>query len=51
MEILFHEPLNTAGDGVKCNYLIYWAGKMGMDLVDKWETEGKLTIVNQNDIN
>ena len=48
---MFHGPLNTAGDGVKCNYLIYWAGKMGMDLVDKWETEGKLTNVNQNNIN
>ena len=51
MEILFCGPLNTAGDGVKCNYLIYWAGKMGMDLVDKWETEGKLTDVNRNNIN
>ena len=37
VEILFHGPLNTAGDGIKCNYLIYWAGKMGMDLVDKWQ--------------
>ena len=46
VEILFHGLLNTAGDGIKCNYLIYWAGKTGMDLVDKWETEGKLTNVN-----
>ena len=51
VEILFRGPLSTAGDGVKCNYLIYWAGKMGMDLVDKWETEGKLTDVNRNNIN
>ena len=43
---MFCGPLNTAGDGVKCNYLIYWAGKTGMDLVDKWETEGKLTEAN-----
>ena len=50
VEILFHGPLNTAADGVKCNYLIYWAGEMGMDLVDKWETEGKLTNVNRNTI-
>ena len=47
---VLHGPLNTAGDGVKCNYLIYWAGKMGMDLVDKWETEGKLTDANWNTI-
>ena len=51
VEILFRGPLNTAGDGVKCNYLIYWAGEAGMDLVDKWETEGKLTDVNRNNIN
>ena len=51
VEILFRGPLNTAGDGIKCNYLIYWAGKTGMDLVDKWETEGKLTDVNRNNIN
>ena len=51
VEILFCGPLSTTGDGVKCNYLIYWAGKTGMDLVDKWETEGKLTDVNQNNIN
>ena len=50
VEILFRGPLNTAGDGVKCNCLIYWAGKMGMDLEDKWETEGKLTDVNRNNI-
>ena len=50
VEILFCGPLNTAGDGVKSNYLIYWAGEMGMDLVDKWETEGKLTDVNRNTI-
>ena len=51
VEILFHWPLNTAGDGIRCNYLIYWAGEMGMDLVDKWETEGKLTDANRNNIN
>ena len=47
VEILFCGPLHAAGDGVKCNYLIYWAGKTGMDLVDKWETKGKLTEANQ----
>ena len=42
---------STANDGIKCNFLIYWAGKTGMDLVDKWETDGQLTDANQNDIN
>ena len=26
VEVLFKGPLNTAGNGVKCNYLIYWSG-------------------------
>ena len=51
VEILFHGQLHAAGDGVKCNYLIYWSGKPGMELVDKWETKGKLTDVNRNNIN
>ena len=50
VEILFQGPLNTAGDGVKCNYIIYWSGEAGMDLVDKWETEGKITDANRNNI-
>ena len=40
VEVLFKCPLNTAGNAVKCNYIIYWSGDEGMDLVDKWETEG-----------
>ena len=51
VEILFHRPLHVAGDGIKCNYLIYWSGKPGMELVDKWETEGKMTQANRNNIN
>ena len=51
VEILFCRPLHAAGDGIKCNYLIYWAGETGMDLVDKWETKGKLTKANCNNIN
>ena len=51
VEILFCRPLHAAGDGIKCNYLIYWAGETGMDLVDKWETKGKLTKANWNNIN
>ena len=26
--ILFWGPLNAAGDGVKCNYIIYWSGEL-----------------------
>ena len=46
VEILFHGPLHAADDGIKCNYLIYWSDEPGMELADKWETEGKLTDVN-----
>ena len=41
VEVLFKSPLNTASDAVKCNYIIYWSGEIGMELVDKWEIEGK----------
>ena len=51
VEILFRGPLNTANDAVKCNYIIYWSGEPGMELVDKWETEGKITDANCNQIN
>ena len=39
----FYSEDNAAGDAVKCNYIIYWSGETGMELVDKWETEGKIT--------
>ena len=42
MEVLFKGPLNAVAEGVKCNYIIYWSGDHGMDLVDKWTTEGKI---------
>ena len=42
MEVLFKGLLNTANDAVKCNYIIYWSGEIGMELVDKWEIEGKI---------
>ena len=32
---------------VKCNYVIYWSGDHGMDLVDKWTTEGKINEENK----
>ena len=42
MEVLFKGPLNGVAEAVKCNYVIYWSGDHGMDLVDKWTTEGKI---------
>ena len=50
MEILFRGPLSTANDTVKCDYIIYWSGETGMELVDKWETEDKINDGNHNDI-
>ena len=50
VEILFQGPLHTTGDGVKYNYIIYWSRETGMGLVDKWETEGKITEANRNTI-
>ena len=49
-KILFRGPLNGANDAVKCNYIIYWSGEPGMELVDKWETKGKITDANRNQI-
>ena len=51
VEVLFKGPLNTAGNGVKCNYLIYWSGKIGMELVDKWEIEAKIDDTNIDQVN
>ena len=42
VEILFKGPLNEVAEAVKCNYIIYWSGDHGMDLVDKWTTESKI---------
>ena len=50
MEILFKGPLNNANDPVKCNYIIYWSGEVGMELVDKWEIEGKIHDGNSESI-
>ena len=50
IQILFRGPLNSANDAVKCNYIMYWSGENGMELVDKWETEGKITDANHNQI-
>ena len=43
--------LANANDPVKCYYIIYWSGEIGMELVDKWEIEGKIVDGNQNNIN
>ena len=47
VEVLFLGPLNEATEAVKCNYMIYWSGDHGMDLVDKWTTEGKINAGNK----
>ena len=50
VEILFQGPLTNANDTVKCNYIIYWSRGTGMELVDKWKTEEKITDDNRNQI-
>ena len=47
VEVLFKGPLNAVAEGVKCNYIIYWSGDHGMDLVDKWTAEGKINDGNK----
>ena len=51
MEVLFKRPLNEVTEAVKCNYVIYWSGDHGMDLVDKWITEGKINDRNKETFN
>ena len=48
VEVLFKGPLNAVAEGVKCNYIIYWSGDHGMELVDKWTTEGKINDGNKD---
>ena len=50
MEILFRGPLNGVAEAVKCNYVIYWSGDHGMDLVDKWTIEGKINDGNKETV-
>ena len=47
-KVLFHGPSSGVNEGVKCNYVIYWSGDHGMDLVDKWTTEGAINDGNKN---
>ena len=51
VEVLFKGPLNAVMEGVKCNYMIYWSGDHGMDLVDKWTTEAKINNGNKDVLN
>ena len=51
MEVLFRGPLNGVTEAVKCNYFIYWSSDHGMDLVDKWTTEGKINDGNKETLN
>ena len=52
MEVLFKGLLSDVNEGVKCNYVIYWSGDHGMDLVDKWTTEKAINIITDgNKIN
>ena len=48
MEVLFRGPLNGVTEAVKCNYVIYWSGDHGMDLVDRWTTEAKINDGNKD---
>ena len=50
MEVLFKGPLNAVLEAIKCNYVVYWSGDHGMDLVDKWTTEGKINDWKQRDV-
>ena len=51
LEILFKGSLTNANDPVKCNYIIYWSGEIGIELVGKWEIKGKIVDGNRNNIN
>ena len=48
MEVLFKGTFNEANEAIKCNYMIYWSGDHGMDLVDKWTAEAKINDANKN---
>ena len=50
LEILFKGPLSELTDPVKYNYVIYWSGDQGMDLVDKWTTERSINDANKNNL-
>ena len=41
VEVLFKGPLNNASDPVNCNYIIYWSGDTGMELVENGKLKEK----------
>ena len=47
VEILFNGPLSEVTEAVKYNYVIYWSGDHGMDLVDKSTTKDKINDGNK----
>ena len=51
MEVLFRGPSIGVTEAVKCNYMIYWSGDHGMDLVDNSTTEAKINDGNKNALN
>ena len=51
VEVLFRKPLNGVTEAVKCNYMIYWSGDHGMDLVEKWTTEVEIHEGNKDTLN
>ena len=51
MKVLFKGPLSEVTEAIKCNYMIYWSGDHGMDLVDKWTTEAKINDGNKDTLN
>ena len=51
VEVPFKGPFNAVAEPVKCNYVIYWSGDHGMDLVDKWTTEAKIHDGNKETLN
>ena len=50
MEGLFKGPLSEVTETIECNYVIYWSRDHGMDLVDKWTTEHKITDANKDEL-
>ena len=51
VEVLFRGPLNGVTEAFKCNYVIYWSGDHGMDLMDKWTAEAKINYGNKEMLN
>ena len=48
--ILFKGPLNNANNPVKCNYIIYWSGDIGMELVENGKLKEKSTMETETQL-